>query len=549
MNFKLLAVLSGLLLLASCSKPDDAIELPDQPKGYQELLSAYNSGYTYLKTIAENGTTTVVFQEKSLTVNDKELKIHDHTKTELPRIGLSKESGMWSMNGQLNGIKFHSTLTNEQACPVYVWFDKETLHMIISNETYLDYKFVPKEPLPEPRKFKLPAVYITTEGKAPIVSKDDYVNGSLRVTDQDGTYSAELEFEASGKFKGRGNSTWGMPKKPYRIKLDSKASLLGMPSSKNWALLANYADKSLVRNKTAMLISKMLGMSWTPKMTPVELYINGEYQGLYDLCEHKETGTNKVNINVVDKKATSPEDIEGDYYLEIDENMDETVCFWTSKRVPIMFSDPETPNKEQQDYIKNYLNSFEAALFGNDFKDSAKGYAAWIDVDSFINNYIIQELSKNVDGNTRRSTYLTKEKGKKLILYHVWDFDLAFGNADYFDGAVGNGPTGWWVKDYGPFGKRSGWYYRMFEDPAFKQKLKARWEEVFPQLERIPEYIDLMVSEMQDGPAKNFSKWNILNKYVWPNVVVTGSYSKEIDYLKNYYTDRLNWLDTQIRSL
>jgi len=546
----IIGLLSGLLLLCGCSKPDDVIELPDQPGGYQDLLSAYNSGYTYLKSevTSELLVTTIYFKEKTLTLPTGGIMIHDHRKSDIPPIGLNSDTKMWTMYSQSLGIRDHSTLSNEQATSVYAWIDKETLHILVSNGNQLDFNFVQKEPLPDARKFTMPSVYIYTDGKAPIESKEVYVTGKVVIKDPDCTYGEEKEVTLTGKFKGRGNSTWGMPKKPYRIKLDSKATVLGMPSSKNWALLANYADKSLIRNRTAMLVSSMVGMSWTPKLTPVELYLNDKYLGLYDLCEHKETGKNKVNINVVGSNVENGEDLEGDYYLELDENMDETVCFYTKKkRMPIMFSDPETPNQAQQDYVKKCFNDFEQALFSTDFKDPNKGYAAYIDVESFVNFYIVQELAKNVDGNTRRSSFITKEKGKKLKMYHVWDFDLSFGNADYFPSAIGNGPKGLWVRYYGPYDKNSGWYYRLFEDDAFKKKVKERWDEVYPQLERVPEYIDIMVEELGDAPTKNFSKWTILNQYVWPNVKVTGSYSKEIEYLKSFYTERLEYLNGEIQ--
>ena len=461
--------------------------------------------------------------------------MHDCTRTGHPPICPDDTQSYWLIGGEATEIGFHPDLPDREAQPVYLYVAQETLHMYISNRSFIHFEKYVDTGYRKPKEFTMPVVRIDFNGTS--VQKDTYSDGTVRIEDPDRFYSETATLESAMQIKGRGNSTWDMPKKPYRIKLEKKQEVLGMPSSKNWALLANYADKSLVRNVTAMEISRILGFPWTPRSRAVELYLNGKYQGVYSLFEHKEVGKNKVNIE------------DDEYYLEIEQSIDEPFYFYTGRGVPLQFKNPEEPTAGQIDYVKQYFKDFESALFGANFKDPEKGYAKYIDVDSFVDNFIIEELSKDIDGNVRKSSFLTLQKDGKLTFYHQWDFDLAFGNADYFpDG--NNGPTGWWVKDYGTNStKNTGWYWKLFQDPAFVKKVQKRWGEVYPALKLVPNYIDLTVTEMGDAPARNFKTWDILNKYVWPNVEVTGSYDKEVGYLKTFYTRRLEWINSNVKQL
>ena len=397
-------------------------------------------------------------------------------------------------------------------------------------------------------KVDFPTVFITTTGGAPVVDKENYVTGSIRIEDPLGEYSSVASVSEGLRIRGRGNSTWAFfPKKPYRLKLDNKAKVFGMPSNKDWVLLACYSDKSLLRDLTAMELSRICGMSWTPAFFPVELYFNGDYQGYYLLGDHKEVANHRVDIDVVTSQDNDGDAVTGGYYFEIEQAMDETTCFWTSMHVPMMFKEPEVPTSAQRKYVLEYFDSFEKALQGPSSADSRTGYAAYIDVDSFVNYYIIEELVKDIDGNLRKSSFLTKEKGKKLEMYHVWDFDLTLGNCNYFpDFGSDNSYKGFYIKDFGYDGYGTGWYWWLFQDPAFKARVKARWNALKPHLDKVPEYIDSEQAYVRDAAARNFGKWDILGRHVWPNVVVTGSYDKEVKYMRDFYIARLAWLDGEI---
>ena len=382
-----------------------------------------------------------------------------------------------------------------------------------------------------PSDFRIPVVHITTEDGKAIDSKEDYVKASFRFEDPSRFYTDQGTVEVTGKIKGRGNTTWGMPKKPYRIKLDEKARLFGFPGDKDWILLANYSDKTLLRNILAMEISRLCGMSWTPRMLSVDVYLNGEYIGVYTFCDHKEVAPDRVNIEV----ATET-DIEGGYYLEIEEAMDEPVCFKTVWDTPVMFHEPEKPTEAQQRYVKEWFNGFEHAL------ERVQGehdyaYRSYIDIPSFINYYIIQEITKNPDGNVRKSTYLTKEKGKPLEMYHVWDFDITLGNCDYTDFEK---PEGWQMR----YVK---WYNQLFFDPDFKKAVVDRWNELYSiLLTQVPAFLDRQHALLAGAEARNFDRWQILGVKVWPNYYAFPTYGQEYAFLKEFYEARLAWLNNRI---
>ena len=403
-----------------------------------------------------------------------------------------------------------------------------------------DKKTFPREDLAWQKVEHFPTIRITTDGGAGIYSKEEYVTADIRVEDPDKMYSDSTLYTGRMRIRGRGNTTWDMPKKPYRIKLDEHTKLFGMKGNKDWVLLANYSDKSLLRNVVAMEISRLCALPWTPRMRTVELYLNGSYQGSYVLCQHKEVAKEKVDINVE----------AGDLYLEVDTTQDELECFESERwLIPFMFKDPEQPTAQQVADFKAYIRSVEDALYANPGGD----YASLIDVDSFIGNYIVQEIAKNVDGNFRKSNFLTKTVGGKLTVAHVWDFDIALGNCNYIDSqhqnGVTNGPEGWLIKIMGRKKKTDSWYPRLFLDPPFVEALVAKWDAIKPGLDEIPAMIDHYVELNRASYDHNFQTWHILGTYVWPNVETPSTYDGEIDYLKDFYTRRIAWLDAELHKL
>lgn len=351
--------------------------------------------------------------------------------------------------------------------------------------------------------------------------------------------------------KGRGNTTWGMPKKPYKIKLSEKAKILGMPKDKEWVLLANYDDKTLLRNIVAMEISKRLGFSWTPGMVSVEMYFNGSYEGVYTFTEHKKVSKHRVNITVATPEDNTGEGLTGGFYLEFEnESINEPYYFTTQRYgVTLMCHEPEEPTAEQRAYLEDYFRKFEDTLnaLGHDDRGE-KNYYDYIDVNSFVNYYILEELAKDPDANFRKSTYITKDRGKKLELYHVWDFDITFGNCNYW-GNWENKTTQQLAEDF--VLKGCVWNNRLFgkNDEQWIKAVKARWNAMYSQLETIPDFIDEQVILLNGSYNKNFERWPILGQYVWPNAVWYSTYDDEINYLIDFYTRRLEWLNREINNL
>lgn len=534
--------LSGLTI-TGCEKPEVKPEGPKQPEGFIELLQAYNEGKVFQSAVRQGEVCILTFTDGyKLTIT----AFHIYDCTEKSPAKVEAVGNWWTINGSMLGIEADSSVPDLESVPVYVYYDAKTLYAYLSNRKHLVFPSKVLEDEKEhqkemERRQNIPVIHIKTKNSAPILNKKDYVDGTITISDPERLYSDVAEFSAEMGIRGRGNSTWSFPKKPWKVKLKEKASLLGMPADKEWALLANYADRTLVRNIVAMKLSEICGFSWTPRMHSVEVYLNGKYQGVYTLCEHKKVSSDRVDIDVVGEDVTGGDAITGGYYLEIEEQQDETTCWWTSMGVPMMFSDPEEPNSEQLAYVKSLFESFEQALWAKDYSQTS-GYPKYIDVDSFVDYYIVQELTKNIDGNLRKSSFITKERGKKMEMYHLWDFDLTLGNCGYFWGNVGNGPENFWIK-------LDKWYPHLFADPAFVDKVQKRWNELKPEFDKIPEFIDEQTFYLAKAQERNFKVWSIWESVDWVYFPSLGSYEKEVDYLKEFYTKRFEWLDTELNKL
>lgn len=530
-----------IFLLASCGKESGDVPEPQRriPESYLNLVVGYRDGKRYVDVKVLSRSSKIFFEDgNSLIIPADDFVIEDCRSGKAPReVTADAATGEWTVGGEATGI-FKTSGKMEESFPLYSCFDEEKLSVFVSNGDTLklvNANYHEPDP-PVGKEYVIPKIHIATDGHAPVVSKEDYVKGTIRIEDPGKWFSDVDVLEATMRIRGRGNSTWGMPKKPYRIKLDSKESILGISKEKDWVLLANYSDKTLLRNITAMRISRILGMKWTPEMISAEVWLNDEYQGVYTFTEHKKVSKNRVNIEVVKETDNSGEAVTGGYYLEIEEAMDEPVCFKTGKNVPVMFHDPENPTAEQQAYVKEWFSLFERAL--DDIgKDGGLKYDDYIDVASFVNYYIIQELTLNPDGNVRKSTFVTKERNSKLEMYHVWDFDITLGNCNYFQDDAGR--RMWLIRG-------CVWYNQLFRDPVFVAKVKSRWNEVYPELKTIPDFVQEERKLLGGAEDRNFERWRILGQYVWPNYAWFQTYDEEIKFLLNFYNDRLEWFNDEI---
>lgn len=369
----------------------------------------------------------------------------------------------------------------------------------------------------------LPAVYLTTKTKKDVASREKYEDGTIKIENK--TYNLQI--------KGRGNSSWGQfPKHSYTLKLNKSESLLGMKKNKSWVLVSNYGDKTLIRNQYVYYLGKEIfnKMMWNPTFKQVDLYINNDYKGTYLLGEKIAIGKNRVNVN------------ENGFIVEMNRREDEDFNFRTTHDVSISLKEPDKVDKKTQQKIRKIIQDAEDAMFSKNFADPQKGYAAYIDVDSFIDWYLINEFAKNVDSAWFSSIYIVYNPADgKLHLGPLWDYDLGLGNINYNDC---DNPEGYYIQ------KRGVWYAQLFKDPAFRAKVKKRWNEKKNQLKAsIETQIDKFYSQVLESSYYNFEKWPILGEYVWPNADGWNerlSIQSEIDYLKEWCHRRFEWMDQAI---
>lgn len=374
----------------------------------------------------------------------------------------------------------------------------------------------------------LPIIYIETEGGTEIVSKDDYVNATISIKDELAENSS-IELEPTAvRIKGRGNSTWSLPKKPYKLKFDTKTSLLGEPKDKEWVLLANYLDKTNLRNATAFFMGdEMTELEWTPCTHFVELVLNGIYKGTYQLSDQVKIAEDRVNVS------------DDGYLIEVDQlgRMEEDDVYFQTERILLNIKDPDVEyGSEAYNWIKDYVTNVENALYSENFLDENTGYAQYIDMQSYVDWYLVQEITKNNDGIFFSSCYMNIAPNGKLKMGPLWDFDIAFGNIDYNNNMD---PTGFWIK-------KAAWISRMFEDPSFTQLVRERFDEIYNNKTIIYNYIDENADYLEYSVIENNSVWKTLNTSTWPNNYVWESYENEIKKMKDFINIRLDWLNENL---
>lgn len=422
----------------------------------------------------------------------------------------------------------------------------------------------------------LPIIKIDTEGRGipdePKISAamgiiDNGPENSNHINDPFNDYDGRIGIEI------RGSSSQMFPKKQYAVELwtsngeDTSASILGLPMEEDWVLYAPYSDKSLIRNVLTYKLGADLGW-YAPRTRLCELYLNEQYVGVYVLTEKIKRDKNRVDISKLNPDENTGDDLTGGYIVKLDKYDGATQGLgWDSPYLPPNHGNNQVVHfqyhypkeneitSEQRNYIENYVTEFESALKSPYFRDRQEGYRNFINVESFIDFAIINEVSRNVDGY-RLSAFLHKDKDskdKKLYLGPIWDFNLAFGNADYCEG----GSTTGWAWNFNdicngdhwliPF-----WWKRLLRDPEYVIQFKNRWTELRADLfsdAEIMNYIDSVVTVLDKPQQRNFTKWPILSEYIWPNNYVGNTYENEMNYLKNWVSARLSWLDANIAGL
>ncbi|MGB2398731.1 MAG: CotH kinase family protein, partial [Flavobacteriaceae bacterium] len=298
--------------------------------------------------------------------------------------------------------------------------------------------------------------------------------------------------------------------------------------------LAELSDKTFIRNQIARYLGHMSSLEYTPSARYVEVVLNNEHQGLYLIGQKVEESSNRVDIG------------DDGYLVEIDQfsRIDEDDVYFTSDVYTAINGDNvfniKEPNldmdSEAYNLIRNQVEAFETALFSENFSDPETGYAAFVDVDSFIDWYVITEIAKSVDARWYSSIFFTYVPGEKIKMGPLWDFDLSFGNVDYADAQYSEG---FWIL-------QNPWIQRMYEDPAFREKVKTRFDYYYSKRSEIMTTIDDYSNQLEKSQELNYQRWPTLGVQVWPNPVWFSTYGEEVEHLKQWITERMNWLNSNL---
>ena len=359
-------------------------------------------------------------------------------------------------------------------------------------------------------------IYFDTDGFAPIVSKDDYLYGNLRVDGQS-KYDDLTILNSVSRIKGRGNTTWSWPKKPYKIKLDSKESILGLLPEKDWVLLADYQDGPHLLSNVAFTIGRMLEMPFTNTIIPVELTINGNYLGVYGLTEQIEIKTNRINVG------------DDGLLLELDQYFDEEWQFRSAAyNLPVMVKDSELETQAELDLVKSNFETFEALVASANFPNN--NYLDYIDAESIAKYLIVCMLTSNEEINHPKSTYMHKTATGKYVMGPIWDFDWAYGFEGTSQHFSNPNKALFWA------GSNTGTQFfsrLMLSDPEIKTLVQDYWLDFTSNhLSDLMNYIDEHAFIIKGAKARNLEMWN--NGLVTDELVLKQWIQDRVSYMNNF---------------
>ena len=382
----------------------------------------------------------------------------------------------------------------------------------------------------------LPTVVVNIANGEEVIEKEKNLISNVYIISENGT---DLLATSGTEIRGRGNASWNFEKKPYRLKFDKKQSPLGAPASaKKWTLISNHGDKTLMRNILAFEVSRRVGQPYTPFCHPVDLIINGEYRGCYQLCDQVEADEDRVPC-------------EDGYLIEIDAYAwDEEVMFASASGIPVTIKHPDEDDitDQQKKFINEYFNKFEAAALASNFTDQNNGYRKYLDLDSFLRNFIIGEFCANTDAFW--SVYMYKDAADgKLHTGPTWDNDLSFDN-DYRTHPITSADYLYAVNGSFAGGRLKDIVDRIVkQDPQAKARLVELWDAALNEgnLKDLTTYMEDTADLLNESQQLNFKRWRILDQYVHMNYQALGSYEAELGTVRNHIKTRLNTLDELIK--
>ncbi|NQU85636.1 MAG: CotH kinase family protein [Mariniphaga sp.] len=413
---------------------------------------------------------------------------------------------------------------------------------------------------------ELPIVIINTDGQT--IMDEPKITASLQIINN-GIGQLNQSTDIPNEYDGfigieiRGATSSGYPQTPYGFETRDETGnnlnvpLLGMPEENDWTLLSHYNDKSFLRNLLGFMLFEKLG-HYAPRARLCEVIVNNEYQGIYLLTEKIKRDRNRLKIGTLNPEDNEGEELTGGYIFKIDyygsgDN-------WVSSFSPPGFPDfkvhfvynypkPDEITYQQKIYIQDYVNDFETTLYGSDYKDEKKGFRSYINEASFIDYFLVSEVSRNNDG-FKKSRYFFKKKSRKLYAGPVWDFDWAWKNINECDIFKATNGSGWAyrVNEYHPWVKSPGWMIRLLGDQNFSGNIYNRYfdlRETTFHKEFIFAIIDSVYSYVENAQERHFQRWQVLGRNVGAPEVddQPNTYFGEVEKLKSWIDIRLQWLD------
>ena len=489
---------------------------------YDHEASLYNGGFP------ESFVLDSLALDSLLNIGENILAIQVHN------VGLS--SSDMSSNFYLTfGITDNSQLYNDPPS----WF-QGPITLGESNIPILSINTYGAEIVDEPR---IPAYMGIIDNISDLNHIDDPFNG----------YDGHITIEK------RGNSSQWQDKTPYRFETvdntgeNNNVQLLGMPAENDWVLYAPWQDKTMIRNVLTYELSNQIGR-YASRSRYVELYLNNEYRGVYVLMEKIKRDGDRIDISKLEPDEITDDDLTGGYILKFDwyytgDNIGGFESPYDGIIYNYHYPKPSDIVPEQENYIQNYINDFENIMLASDYTNDSTGYPSIMNVESFVDFILLQELSKNVDAY-RLSTYIYKDKesvDNRLTAGPVWDFNHGYGNCDYGE----TWETNNWLLEYNPEGgdQMAFWWERLWEDENFQLKAAHRYTELRSTLfseDHIYGIIDSIANYLGPAIDRNFGRWPLLGNYIWPNYYVFDTYEEEITYLKSWTAGRLTWMDSEL---
>ncbi len=365
----------------------------------------------------------------------------------------------------------------------------------------------------------LPVIEIYTKDGQVIESKEKYLNIKFSLRDENNPANDVSKTDFNDSIRGRGNSTWNYPKKSYRIKFDKKTSLFGLPKAKSWVLLAEYIDPTLIMNMTVFKLGSILSIPYNHTYHHVQLYLNGEYKGVYGLTEHNQVGEGRVDID----------ENEG-WFVKISSEYNEEPKFRTANYdLPVMIKSPEAEpmliDNPAYDFVKKSLNELCDSMASANFPEN--GYRDLVDINTFVDFLLVNEIVMNHELGFPKSTYLYKDKNGKIGAGPLWDFDWAFSYNETSDV---------YFRTYNERLWKHSFFKRFFEDPVFAAKYKERWNEKYLEIAAVSEFIYNIGTKLEESVAENFKIWNS-----------SGNYVQQITNMKDWWNNRCLWLNTELK--